>query len=52
MLIVILDFAQPVDAVVWVRNVVLVNLGVTARCANDEIDKLSNGLGLVLVESA
>jgi len=52
MLIVVLDFPQPMNAIVWVRNVVFVNLGVTARGANYEIDKLSDGLGLVLIESA
>jgi hypothetical protein len=51
LLIVVLNLSQPVDAIIWVGNVVLVDLRVTARGAKYEIDKLRNRFGFVLVES-
>jgi hypothetical protein len=51
LLIVVLNLSQPVDAVVWVGNVVLVDLRVAARGAKYEIDKLGHRFGFVLVES-
>ena len=50
-LILVLDLAQPVWAVVWIRDVVVVDFERASRAPQNEVDKIGHGSRLVLLKA-